>query len=68
MATVHFSKDDIASLRKLLGMNQAEFAEHIGVQRTAVTHWESGARNPSGAAAKMIEMLRDRVRKNSRKK
>lgn len=50
--------EEIRKLREVLGFSQAELADAIGVNRSAVTHWESGYRNPSGPSKKMLEMLR----------
>ncbi|MEV5792686.1 helix-turn-helix transcriptional regulator [Streptomyces sp. NPDC052192] len=36
------------ALRKRAGLTQKELAEILGVDRTAVAHWEAGRRNPDG--------------------
>ena len=36
----------IAEARKAAGLSQAELAERAGIQRTAVTMYETGAREP----------------------
>ena len=36
------------ALREAAGLTQRELADTIGVDRTAITHWESGRRNPDG--------------------
>lgn len=48
---------DIRGLRENLGFTQAQLADAVGVNRTAVTLWESGMRNPSGSAEKLLAML-----------
>lgn len=58
MAYGTMSATAIKSIREALGMTQSEFAENLGVQQTAVSHWEKGLRRPSGAAEILIEMLR----------
>lgn len=63
MATSNFSGGDIADLRQRLGLTQDELAERVGVQRTSVSHWELGIRNPSGAAAILLEQLRSQAAK-----
>lgn len=48
---------EIKSLRERFGFTQKQLAEAVGVNRTAVTLWESGHRNPSGSAEKMLAIL-----------
>lgn len=36
------------ALREAAGLTQQELATAIGVDRTAIAHWESGRRNPDG--------------------
>lgn len=36
------------ALRKRAGLTQKEMAEILGVDRTAIAHWEAGRRNPDG--------------------
>jgi len=36
------------ALRKRAGLTQKELAEIVGVDRTAIAHWEAGRRNPDG--------------------
>lgn len=62
MAYSTMSAHEIKSIRESLGMTQTEFAENLGVQQTAVSHWELGLRRPSGAAEILIEMLRKQAR------
>lgn len=47
----------ITALRKALGMNQGEFADHIGASPAAVCRWESGAREPRGSMAVRLSGL-----------
>lgn len=48
---------DIASIRKALGLTQAEFAERLGVSVGYVGHLETGVRKPSLKLAAQIERL-----------
>lgn len=66
MATIEISPNEIREIRESLGLKQSEFAERIGVKQAAVSHWEQGIRQPSGAALILIENLRHgkKVRKN----
>ncbi|MEH0551242.1 helix-turn-helix transcriptional regulator [Streptomyces sp. B21-101] len=36
------------ALRKRSGLTQKELAEILGVDRTAIAHWEAGRRHPEG--------------------
>jgi transcriptional regulator with XRE-family HTH domain len=36
------------ALREAAGLTQQELAVAVGVDRTAIAHWESGRRNPDG--------------------
>lgn len=40
-------KDELKALRKQYGMTQTDLAKKMGVVRSAVSMWESGAREPS---------------------
>jgi len=48
---------DIASLRKGLGLTQAEFAERVGTSWRYIGHLEAGRRRPSLKLAARIEKL-----------
>jgi DNA-binding transcriptional regulator YiaG len=52
---------DIQDLRKKLKMNTKQFGEACGVSPRTVEDWEQGRRNPSGAALKLLEMLREKI-------
>lgn len=44
----------IKEIRKALGLNQAEFAEKIGMVPSAISNYEAGTRVPSDAIIKSI--------------
>jgi DNA-binding transcriptional regulator YiaG len=67
-ASTLFTAEEIAELRTRLGLSQEKLAEECGVNRTAVCHWESGIRSPSGPSAKHLLHLRDSLGKKARKK
>ncbi len=48
----------IVSLRKKLRMSQAVFAATLNVSTRTVQSWEQGAREPSDAALRMIQIVR----------
>lgn len=52
-----FTKDDVLAIRRQLRMSQAVFAQLVGVSLKLEQAWETGAREPSGPAARVLEML-----------
>lgn len=69
MATISIGAADVKALRESLGWTQGDLADHLGVTRTLVTHWESGLRTPNGPAAILLADLHFRHGpKESRKK
>lgn len=53
------SPKEIKELRDALGWSQERLAKSVGVQKTAICHWEKGERNPSGPAVLMLKHLRE---------
>ena len=51
------AKNKVAKLRQSLDMGQKEFAALLGTSISTLKKWESGERTPSGAAAKLLEIL-----------
>lgn len=51
---------DVVSLRKRLKMSQAVFAALLNVSPRTVQSWEQGAREPSDAALRMLQVVRVR--------
>lgn len=49
----------VIALRKKLKMSQAVFAATLNVSTKTVQSWEQGARKPSDAALRMIQIVRD---------
>jgi DNA-binding transcriptional regulator YiaG len=52
-----WSPERIKQLREKLGVTQKELGEKLGVHVITVTRWETGACEPSGLAAKMLDTL-----------
>ncbi|WP_407936786.1 helix-turn-helix domain-containing protein [Jiella pelagia] len=48
---------NILALRTRLGLSQSEFAAEVGVDRSTVSRWETGASEPRGPARKLIDRL-----------
>lgn len=51
---------EILRLRSRLGVSQAVFAALLNVPKKTATSWETGARKPSGAALKLLQLVRQR--------
>ncbi len=47
----------IANLRLREGLTQAQFAELLGTSLGTIRKWERGERSPSGAAARLVQLL-----------
>lgn len=47
----------VAALRLALGMAQPAFAAYLGASPGTVRAWEQGDKSPSGAAARLLELL-----------
>lgn len=48
---------DIASIRKSMGISQAEFAVRLGISHKYVSHLETGGRKPSLKLSAKIEAI-----------
>ncbi|MCK9589518.1 MAG: helix-turn-helix domain-containing protein [Terrimicrobiaceae bacterium] len=49
---------EIAAIRRHLNVSQAVFAAYLGVRPASVMSWEYGTRRPSGAALKLLSIIR----------
>jgi putative transcriptional regulator len=49
--------DDLIALRQRRGMSQAVFARVLNVSPKTVQSWEQGARKPSQAALRLLQLL-----------
>jgi len=49
--------NDIAKLRRSLGLNQTDFATALGISLSTVSQWEQGRRRPDGASAKLLSII-----------
>lgn len=51
---------DVAAIRAELGLSQAAFAEHMHVDQSSVSLWETGGTTPRGPARQwMLKLLED---------
>jgi putative transcriptional regulator len=51
---------EIASVREITGVSQAVFADALNVSKVLVSKWERGERKPSGAALKLLTLVKAR--------
>ena len=52
------SARDIVSLREREGVSQKVFARYLNVPVTLISQWERGERKPSGAAIKLLTLVK----------
>jgi DNA-binding transcriptional regulator YiaG len=50
------SGDDIAALRRFVGLTQAEFACALGISVHTLRNWEQGRRQPEGPAIALLRI------------
>src|SRR5687767_7361394 len=50
------SGDDVAALRRFVGLTQAKFAQALGVPVTEVRDWERGHSTPNGPALALLRI------------
>ena len=51
---------EIRAIRALLGCTQMEFAALLNVPRVTAISWEKGRRKPTGAALRLLDLVRKR--------
>jgi len=49
---------DIAGIRQDLNVSQAVFADLLNVPKATAAAWERGARSPSGAAVRLLQIAK----------
>ena len=50
------SRRDVASLRRLVGLSEAQFAQAMGISVHTLRNWEQGRRRPEGPAIGLLRM------------
>lgn len=57
MMSGHFeSGEDIAALRRFVGLTQMQFARAIGISVHTLRNWEQGRRHPDGPAIALLRI------------
>ncbi len=51
-----YDASHIANLRKRLKLSQAAFARFLNISPSTIKQWETGAKNPSGACRKLLNL------------
>jgi DNA-binding transcriptional regulator YiaG len=51
----------VRSLRRHLGLSQAEMARELGTRQQTVSEWETGAYRPRGASARVLSIVAERA-------
>lgn len=54
------SPEEIKSIREESLASQAVFARYLNVSTIVVSQWERGERSPSGAALKLLTLVKDK--------
>lgn len=52
-----YQAEQIAQIRNRLGFSQGVFALRLAVSVKTIRSWEQGARTPSGAAARLLQLM-----------
>ncbi len=50
------SGEDVAALRRFVGLSQSKFAEAMGISVHTLRNWEQGRRRPEGAAIALLRI------------
>ena len=49
--------NDVAAVRRAVGMSQAQFAKAFGVSLATLRRWEQGVRRPRGPAQSLLRVI-----------
>ena len=53
--------DRVRRLRQSLKLSQQAFAQELGVRQQTVSEWETGAYEPRGASARLLDIVAERA-------
>ncbi|HRQ41688.1 MAG TPA: helix-turn-helix domain-containing protein [Chloroflexota bacterium] len=51
----------IKALREHMGLNQASFAQELGIRQPTVSEWETGAYEPKRSSSKLLTLIAERA-------
>lgn len=57
-----FSPEEVEVIRKKMNVSQALFAKMLNVPLVTAKSWESGTRKPSGAALRLLQLVKENPR------
>jgi putative transcriptional regulator len=57
-AVEELNPEDIAAIRERAGVSQGVFARYLNVPTSLVSQWERGERRPTGAAVKLLSLVK----------
>ena len=52
-----FTPEEVRRIRLKVGLSQAAFARFLSVSPKTLQSWEQGGRNPSGTAARLLQVI-----------
>lgn len=58
---VLWNADLVRALRHHMGMNQAQFAQELGIRQPTVSEWETGAYEPRRSSSKLLTLIAERA-------
>ena len=58
---VMWNAEMIKALREYMGMNQAQFADELGVRQPTISEWETGAYEPKRSTSKFLTMIAEQA-------
>lgn len=53
--------DLVKALRHHMGMNQAQFAQELGVRQPTISEWETGAYEPRRSSSKLLTLIAEKA-------
>lgn len=56
-ARYQITSNDVVATRLRTGLSQAQFAAALRISPRTLQHWEQGSRQPSGAAATLLQII-----------
>jgi DNA-binding transcriptional regulator YiaG len=51
----------IKALREYMNLNQAEFAQELGVRQSTISEWETGAYEPKRSSSRLLTLIAERA-------
>jgi DNA-binding XRE family transcriptional regulator len=58
---VLWDADLVKALRHHMGLNQAQFAQELGVRQPTISEWETGAYTPRRSSSKLLTLIAEKA-------